>query len=100
VAAVALALAEGQRASLTSRRRQVTAAMREAAEFLGNTPAVARASYVDPRVIDRFEEGRTIRPALDRMGGRAFEGSGWSHAVELAVLHLQTEGSEALVPAA
>lgn len=100
VAAIALALADGDRTSLTSRRRQVTAAMREAAEFLGNTPAVARASYVDPRVIDRFEEGRTIRPALDRMGGRAFEGSGWSHALERAVLDLLTEGSEPAAAAA
>lgn len=39
----------------------VRAAMRSAAEVLGNTPAIARASYVDPRVIDRFRSGETLR---------------------------------------
>jgi DNA topoisomerase IB len=35
--------------------------MREVADQLGNTPAVARSSYVDPRLVDRFlDEGRTV----------------------------------------
>ncbi len=34
--------------------------MREVAEYLGNTPAVARASYVDPRVVDLYRDGVTI----------------------------------------
>ena len=33
-------------------------------ETLGNTPAVCKASYVDPRVVDRFERGETIADAL------------------------------------
>jgi DNA topoisomerase IB len=37
--------------------------MKEVAELLGNTPAVARSSYVDPRVVERFEQGRTVDPA-------------------------------------
>ena len=37
--------------------------MKEVASFLGNTPALARSSYVDPRVIDAYEEGRTIERA-------------------------------------
>jgi DNA topoisomerase I len=48
------------RASAAARRRMVTRAMREVAEFLGNTPAMARSSYVDPRVVEAYEEGRTI----------------------------------------
>jgi DNA topoisomerase IB len=69
---VAAALASVERASSrTARNRQIRAAVVEASELLGNTPAVARASYVDPRVIDLFESGTTIRPkrgqdALDR----------------------------------
>jgi DNA topoisomerase IB len=39
--------------------------VRGVAEQLGNTPAVARGSYVDPRVIERFEEGETVGEALD-----------------------------------
>lgn len=45
--------------SATARRR-VAAAVREVADHLGNTPAVCRSSYIDPRVIDLFAEGRTI----------------------------------------
>ena len=36
-------------------------------EILGNTPAVCRASYVDPRVISQFEKGKTIKSAVDRL---------------------------------
>ena len=41
-------------------RRAVTAVVKDVAEALGNTPAVCRASYIDPRVIDRFMNGETI----------------------------------------
>ncbi|WP_327004790.1 DNA topoisomerase IB [Dactylosporangium sp. NBC_01737] len=45
-------------------KRAVPRVMREVARFLGNTPAVARASYVDPRVVDLYSDGVTIpRPA-------------------------------------
>jgi len=37
------------------------------AEILGNTPAVCRSSYVDPRVISSFENGKTIKSAVDRL---------------------------------
>jgi len=43
-----------------ARERAVAAACREAAEELNNTPAVVRASYVDPRVIEHYMEGRTV----------------------------------------
>ncbi|WP_408896931.1 DNA topoisomerase IB [Nocardioides sp. R1-1] len=66
LAAAALAEAPGPEASTTKRKRAITAAMREVADFLGNTPALARSAYVDPRVIDAYEEGRTIRSAVRR----------------------------------
>lgn len=66
LAAAALAEAPGEEASKTARRRAVTAAMREVADYLGNTPALARSAYVDPRVIDAYDEGRTIRAAARR----------------------------------
>jgi DNA topoisomerase I len=52
--------------SPTARRRAVGRAMREVAEYLGNTPAVAKASYVDPRVVDLYCDGVTIAPLLAR----------------------------------
>jgi DNA topoisomerase-1 len=53
-------------------RRAVTAVIREVADQLGNTPAVCRASYIDPRIVDRFlDEDRTIEPR--NRGLRAIE---------------------------
>src|SRR5215218_7696323 len=46
------------------RKRAVTRAVKEVAHYLGNTPAVARASYIDPRVFDRYRDGKTIAHAL------------------------------------
>jgi DNA topoisomerase I len=39
--------------------------MKEVAHYLGNTPAVCRSSYVDPRVVDQYLGGTTIAPALE-----------------------------------
>jgi DNA topoisomerase-1 len=52
-----------------ARKRVVNLAIKEVSEHLGNTPTVARNSYVDPRVLERFEEGRTVLPALRRLEG-------------------------------
>jgi DNA topoisomerase-1 len=62
--AVALAARAQHATSRTSRRRLVKAAVEEVATFLGNTPAVARGSYIDPRIVDRFEDGFTVAVAL------------------------------------
>lgn len=47
-------------------KRVESAVMKEVAEELGNTPAVARGSYVDPRVVSGYEQGLTIEAALRR----------------------------------
>ncbi|MGC4834402.1 DNA topoisomerase IB [Micromonospora vinacea] len=47
----------GPARSVTARRKAVVAVMREVADLLGNTPTVARASYVDPRVVDLYHDG-------------------------------------------
>ena len=44
----------------------IVRAIKEVAHYLGNTPAVARASYIDPRVFDRFNDGLVIEPSVDR----------------------------------
>ncbi|WP_039798462.1 DNA topoisomerase IB [Nocardia araoensis] len=49
-----------------ARKRAVREVMDEVAAALGNTPAVAQASYVDPRVVTAFENGTTIATALRR----------------------------------
>jgi DNA topoisomerase-1 len=59
VAAVELAEAEPAD-SATAQKRVVAGAMRKVGERLGNTPAVARASYVSPAVVEQYLDGRTI----------------------------------------
>jgi DNA topoisomerase IB len=60
LAAVALAVAGPVAATKTGRKRAIVRAIKEVAQYLGNTPAVARASYIDPRVFDRYRGGVTI----------------------------------------
>ncbi len=76
------------------RDREVAAAVKTVAAYLGNTPAVCRASYIDPRVIDRYHAGATIAPALGGLiAGRNGDGPELSRPrvrrrVETAVLRL------------
>lgn len=51
------------------RRRVVTSVVKAVAEELGNTPTVARASYVDPRVVELWERGVTIAPTRSQAVG-------------------------------
>ena len=53
-------------------KRVESAVMKEVAEELGNTPAVARGSYVDPRVVEGYESGLTIEAGV-RAGPRGPE---------------------------
>jgi DNA topoisomerase-1 len=59
LAAVELAR-EGAPRSKGGAERAIRAAVKRVAERLGNTPAVCRSSYIDPRVLDRFRDGKTI----------------------------------------
>jgi DNA topoisomerase I len=66
LAAAALAETPEHGETAASRKRAVAGAMKEVSSFLGNTPTLARSSYVDPRVIEAYEEGRTIAGATRR----------------------------------
>jgi len=62
--AVALAAHAAEVTTKASKKRVVRAAIGDVATFLGNTPTVCRNSYVDPRVIDRFDSGLTVAAAI------------------------------------
>jgi len=97
LAAVALAAENDKGGSKTARKRAVAGAMREVADYLGNTPTVARGSYVDPRVIDLFEDGITISPALRVVREDISLGDGATHGrIEQAVLELLQTPPDAL----
>jgi len=79
-----LSLARSSASTPAARRRAVTAAMRDVAEHLGNTPAVARSAYVDPRVVDLFEDGVTV----DASHRRVSPGAPVSRRLERQVLRM------------
>jgi DNA topoisomerase-1 len=59
--AAAISLAQhGPEQKKAARARALAQAMRDASEVLGNTPAIAKKSYVDPRVVDLYTSGTTI----------------------------------------
>ncbi|MEW9872651.1 DNA topoisomerase IB [Arthrobacter sp. HS15c] len=60
-AAVSLARS-GPQKTVGARKQAISAAMQDAAAVLGNTPSIARKSYVDPRLLDHFAAGETIDP--------------------------------------
>jgi DNA topoisomerase IB len=68
LASVGVAVAGRAARTKTARQRVVTRAVKEVAHYLGNTPAVARASYIDPRVFDRYQDGLTIAGVLEQLG--------------------------------
>ena len=87
LAAAALAGSEEKGDTKRSRQRAVRQAMVEVSDYLGNTPAIAKASYVDPRVIDLYEDGVTIAEALKRSHDSVEERQ---QALETAVLQMLT----------
>jgi DNA topoisomerase I len=90
LAAVALAVSGKSAHTKTARKRAIKRAVEEVAVYLGNTPAVCRASYIDPRVFDAFDARLTILPALERVAAKLHPGELPIHqpALERAVLDL------------
>jgi DNA topoisomerase I len=76
-----------------ARKRRVKEAVEGVAFFLGNTPAVCRASYVDPRVLDRFQSGWTIAVEL-KPGEDPFAQERKRRRIERAVIDLISDPRE------
>ena len=95
LAAVGLAVSEGASGTDTARKRAIARVVREVADYLGNTPAVARASYIDPRVIELYEDGHTVASVLGDLGRNsdfgdlATRGRAESAVVKLLARHAQ-----------
>jgi DNA topoisomerase IB len=93
LAAIALAVSGEVAATKTGKQRAVTRAVKEVSHYLGNTPAVCRASYIDPRVIDAYNGGLIIRGVLEELANTDEPGELPIHqpVVEEAVLDLIDE---------
>lgn len=94
MAAVSLATDGRDAESKTARKRATDRAVRAVAELLGNTTAVARRSYIDPRVLDRYQSGWTIARALERIDRLDPADDRVRATIEGAVLDLLAENTE------
>ncbi|MVU82610.1 DNA topoisomerase IB [Nocardia sp. ET3-3] len=83
--------------SVRGRKTAVRHVLSDVAELLGNTPAVVRASYVDPRVIHAYEEGASIAAAV-RRARRAATGDAQRDIVDRAVIRLLRHAAHQSAP--
>jgi DNA topoisomerase I len=90
LAAVVLAASARERDMSTKggRARAKRDAVKQVALFLGNTPAVCRASYIDPRVFDRLDGGLTVGGVFERLPEDPAEWPEIQRPIEEAVLDL------------
>jgi DNA topoisomerase IB len=93
MAAVSLASDGRAATSKTTRKRAIDRSVRAVAELLGNTPAVARRAYIDPRVFDRYLSGWTIAGALGEIDDLDPTDDRVRTRIERAVLDLLADNS-------
>jgi len=94
MAAVTLAVDGRAAVTKTARKRTINGAVRAVSELLGNTPAVARRSYIDARVFDRYLSGWTIAGALERIPELDVADDRVRTRVERAVVDLLVENTD------
>ena len=68
LAALSLSVLGARAKTETARRRIASQAVKEVSRYLGNTAAVCRDSYIDPRLFEAFYDGRMIALDLDAIG--------------------------------
>src|SRR5215207_7050119 len=90
LAAVVLAASARERDMSTKggRNRAKRDAVKQVARYLGNTPAVCRASYIDPRVFDRLDGGLTVGGVFERLPEDPADWPEIQRPIEEAVLDL------------
>jgi len=97
--AVGLAVSTSAPSSASGRRRAVSRVVTEVSQYLGNTPAVCRSSYIDPRVVDLYVDGITISRALERLGANTTFGHPATHGqIEAAVLRMVKRPTKTAAP--
>ena len=94
LAAVALSVSGPAQGTKSSRKRAKARAVHEVARYLGNTPTVARTSYIDPRVFDRFDSGLTIAGVLPDLAEDTAAWPDLQGAIEQGVLDLLAKDRE------
>ncbi len=96
----ALQQGQGEHQALKVAKKTLVSAVKETAEHLGNTPAVAKASYIYPSVIAMFEKGRVVDRYFDSVDELAAHEGDCLHHAERALLNMLEAGpSRAGAPA-
>ena len=95
LAARALAVSGVAASTMSARKRAEARAAQEVAHYLGNTPTVARNSYIDPRVFDRYRSGWTISGVLTRLGETEVDDETMQIEIENGVLELLADNTDA-----
>jgi DNA topoisomerase IB len=93
MAAVSLATHGRDAATKGARKRAIDRAVKQVSELLGNTPAVARRAYIDPRVFDRYLSGWTIAGALEEVARLKPTDDRARNRIEAAVVDLLSENT-------
>jgi DNA topoisomerase I len=83
-----VAARDGQKAA----KKTMVAAVKEVAEHLGNTPAVARGSYIYPSVLAMFEQGRVVDRYFESVDELVRHEKPALHCAEKALLDMLEEG--------
>jgi DNA topoisomerase IB len=94
MAAVSLAVDGHDATTKGARKRATDRAARKVSELLGNTPAVARRAYIDPRVFDRYQSGWTIAGAVDDAAAPGPDDDNRRAKIESAVVDLLSENTD------
>src|SRR5262249_23838690 len=87
LAAMGLAVSM-QASSPTARKRAARRVVCEVADYLGNTPAVCRTSYIDPRLMDHYLAGESIAPSLPHLMNQPEDPTSMQRTMERAVVRL------------
>ncbi|ADO71868.1 DNA topoisomerase IB [Stigmatella aurantiaca] len=74
-------------------KKTMVAAVKEAAQQLGNTPAVAKASYIYPSVLAMFEQGKVVERYFESVEELAKHDKPVLHCSEKALLEMIQEGA-------
>jgi DNA topoisomerase I len=98
----ACALARAQGVSCTEKgmravKKTMVAAVKEVSEHLGNTPAVARDSYIYPSVLAMFEQGRVVSRYFTSVEELAQDEKPGLHCAEKALLEMLESDKRAAV---
>jgi DNA topoisomerase IB len=94
LASVALAVSGPAQGSKTSRKRAINRAVKETAHYLCNTPAVCRASYIDPRIFDAYNAGLVLDHTVLLEAAEPGQLPTQHPQIERAVLDLLNENEE------